>query len=201
MSIITNYKVNDSDIASLFCDLTQNQTVYGVKTFSSSPILPTTLATENSNTAASTSFVNTAISNAFSSALGSSGSITKAINAAVKLFRQNESPGCYLVNGTQGCIPIYSSVHDLTEGGHMFDSVDYVIVMPSYNVQLFSEIDFAGFLKPTSLPKLENTTGSRPIIRQFEPDSGNLTKSIKLFFENEEVNQNSFPIESVGFVL
>lgn len=58
LSTAINSKANATDVVKL----TENQTVAGVKTFTSSPVVPTVSATDNSTNAASTAFVNACLS-------------------------------------------------------------------------------------------------------------------------------------------
>ena len=57
MSVTTRYKKDDVDIGTFFCDLTNDQTVKGTKTFETTPVVGTKASDNNSTSAASTAFV------------------------------------------------------------------------------------------------------------------------------------------------
>lgn len=89
MSITTNYKFKNAaaatvDIGTIFCDLTNDQTIAGVKTFSTTPIVATMATTDNSTSAASTAFVKAqgyAVTSSIPSLTGYS--TTTAMNTAI----------------------------------------------------------------------------------------------------------------------
>jgi len=57
MSVTTRYQKDGTDIGTYFCDLTNDQSVAGKKTFSTTPIVGTMSTSDNSTSAASTAYV------------------------------------------------------------------------------------------------------------------------------------------------
>ena len=57
MSVTTRYKKDDVDIGTFFCDLTNDQTVKGTKTFETTPVVGTKASDNSSTSAASTAYV------------------------------------------------------------------------------------------------------------------------------------------------
>ena len=62
MSTATKYYNGTTDIGTYFCDLTNDQTVKGTKTFETTPVIGTKASDNNTTSAASTAFVTTAVS-------------------------------------------------------------------------------------------------------------------------------------------
>jgi hypothetical protein len=196
--VTTNYTILNnnnvqSDLGTIFCDLSSAQNIDGKKTFSTSPVVPTPITSDNSTSMASTAFVKAAISYALTD------SIADAIKAAISSFRKNGTPGCYLVNKDFGCIPVFSSIHNLSEDRYGFnDVVDYVIVMPGFAVKLFSIADQVGPIKPAEIFKLSNFNGANPLLRSLGDGSRDLVSSLQLFYGTlaDEMSQDSYPIEN-----
>lgn len=95
MSITTNFISGSSDLGTLFCNLTENQSIGGVKTFTSIPVISATINTsDNSTNIATTKFVKdqgylTSISSLNASVLF--GAIPSAVTATTQLSSDNST--------------------------------------------------------------------------------------------------------------
>jgi hypothetical protein len=216
--MITNFKTADNlDIGSLFCNVTLAQTIDGSKSFSTVPIVGTIVQSDNSNSAASTAYVRTALTTLSTSSTADVAAMKASLiaeleavkasyivelNALKAYYLQQMSdikmtverniitsncPGCYLVL-RHGAVPIFYSVPDLFTYQY-YDNGDYIIdhIVVMPGYSVEPHTEIDYGGDGIHPMHFDCTNGTKPILRYFSEISKFLTRSFKLFYKNVQV--------------
>ena len=216
--MITNFKVTDNtDIGSLFCNVTLDQTINGCKSFSTVPIVGTVIQSNNSGSAASTGYVRTAISTLSTSSNADITALKESyineLNAlkayyinelnALKTFYIQEissikmtversiitgsCPGCYLMH-QHTSVPIFYSVPDMKVYAYSDDETNIIdYIIIMPGYKVAPYVEENYGGDGINPTFFDCTNFKKPIIRYFSIRSSYLTRSFRLYYNHDEV--------------